>query len=154
MTSTELLQKAVELARAGDKTKAREIFMRVVEMEPRNEMAWMWLTGLVDHLEDKIVACENVLVINPANHKVKSYLESLLKQKAVHVSVKPDEVIPIPSKPSKQVGKKEKDPDLSLAEELEHEGKIEEALRTYEVLAAKTKDSATFDHIYKQITRL
>lgn len=160
MTSTELLRRGTEAARAGQRSQAREIFMRVVETEPRNEMAWMWLTGLVDELEDKIIACENVLTINPANEKVKAYLETLLQRKAAienqvayekRVAVQRPEVAARPqitSKPGKA-------PDLlSQAEQLEYSGKIEEAITAYEQLAAKTKDSQTFDHVYRQIVRL
>ena len=70
MTGDELLRRGVEAARVGRRTEAREILLRVVDQDPRNEMAWAWLTGLVDGLEDKIIACENVLTINPGNEKV------------------------------------------------------------------------------------
>jgi tetratricopeptide (TPR) repeat protein len=43
-------------------------------------MAWVWLSGLVDSLEDRIIACENVLTINPTNQKVRRYLEELQRQ--------------------------------------------------------------------------
>jgi tetratricopeptide (TPR) repeat protein len=43
-------------------------------------MAWMWLSGLVDSLEDRIIACENVLTINPTNDKVRAYLTDLQQQ--------------------------------------------------------------------------
>lgn len=134
--------------------------MRVVEMEPRNEMAWTWLTGLVDDLEDKIIACENVLTINPANEKVEAYLEGLLRQKVAIASQltgesRVDEQRPATFEPRQTIPKSMMATDLlSQAEQLEHEGKIEEALRAYENLAAKTKDSQKFDHIYKQIVRL
>ena len=160
MTSTELLRRGTEAARAGQRSQAREIFLRVVETEPRNEMAWMWLTGLVDELEDKIIACENVLTINPANEKVKTYLETLLQRKAAienqvayekRVAVQRPEVAARPQTASKPGNA----PDfLSQAEQLEYSGKIEEAIKAYEQLAAKTKDSQTFDHVYRQIVRL
>src|SRR5512138_3154698 len=79
-SSTEVLQKAVQEARAGRRTEARDLLLELVETEPRNEMAWMWLTGLVDSLEDRIIACENVLTINPANEKVRAYLADLQRQ--------------------------------------------------------------------------
>ena len=37
----------------------------------------MWLSGLVDLLEDRIIACENLLTINPANENVRAYLADL-----------------------------------------------------------------------------
>src|SRR5512138_1231731 len=81
-SSTEVLQKAVQEARAGRRTEARDLLLELVETEPRNEIAWMWLTGLVDSLEDRIIACENVLTINPANEKVRTYLADLQRQQA------------------------------------------------------------------------
>jgi tetratricopeptide (TPR) repeat protein len=40
----------------------------------------MWLSGLLDPLEDRIAACERVLSINPANRRVKAYRDKLLKE--------------------------------------------------------------------------
>ena len=58
MTSTDLLRQGVEAARTGRKVEARKIFMQVVEVDSRNELAWMWLSGLMDDLEDRIIlAC-------------------------------------------------------------------------------------------------
>ena len=73
MDTSDLLRQAVGLARAGKKDTARDVFLRVVEEDPHNELAWMWLAGLVDSLEDKIIACENVLTINPSNEKAAVY---------------------------------------------------------------------------------
>lgn len=155
MPSTELLRQGVEAARAGQKLEARKIFMQVVEIDPQNELAWMWLSGLMDDLEDRIIACENVLTINPANEKVRTYLDSLFMQKEMRAR---DEAL------EKQADQKEGEipsqgsanqpVSLAFAEQLEDEGKIEDAIKTYELLAARTKDRATFDHIYKQISRL
>lgn len=155
MSSTELLRQGVEAARAGQKLEARKIFMQVVEIDPQNELAWMWLSGLMDDLEDRIIACENVLTINPANEKVRVYLDSLLMQKEMRardeaLEKQPEQKeVEIPSQSSAN-----QPVSLALAEQLEDEGKIEEAIKTYELLAARTKDRTTFDHIYKQISRL
>ncbi|HEU0293742.1 MAG TPA: hypothetical protein VFR47_13460 [Anaerolineales bacterium] len=160
MTSSELLRQGVDAARAGRRLEAREMLLRVVDLEPRNEVAWMWLTGLVDDLEDKIIACENVLTLNPANEKVKAYRGKLLQQKTAQVSQSahkrnvaveqpvasvPRQSAPKPARPSNL---------LAEAEQLEYDGKIEEAIQTYERLAARTKDSREFDHVYRQIVRL
>lgn len=67
--------------RAGHELTARDIFLEIIEVNPRNETAWMWLTGLLDDLEDCIYACEQVLDINPQNAKVRQYLEQLLAQR-------------------------------------------------------------------------
>src|SRR5512138_572581 len=87
-SSTEVLQKAIQAARAGRRIEARDLLIELVEQEPQNEMAWMWLSGLVDSLEDRIVACENVLTINPANEKVRTYLAELQRQHAAALAKK------------------------------------------------------------------
>ncbi len=74
------LQRALEAARAGRRLEARELLLKVVEENPKNEIAWIWLSGLVDSLEDQIIACENALTINPANEKVRAYLLMLQKK--------------------------------------------------------------------------
>lgn len=80
MSSIASLQSAIQAARAGRKIEARDLLIQIVDADPHNEMAWMWLSGLVDSLEDRIIACENVLAINPANHKVRAYLEELQRR--------------------------------------------------------------------------
>ena len=160
MTPAELLRRGVDAARAGRRVEARETMLRVVDIEPRNELAWMWLTGLVDDLEDKIIACENVLIINPDNEKVRAYLGTLLHQRAAIASqiarekqtavqrsaaLKPRPTASVPGRVPEL---------LSQAEQLEHNGQIPEAIQAYERLAANTRDARKFDHIYRQIVRL
>jgi tetratricopeptide (TPR) repeat protein len=77
MSSLDVLQIAIQAVREGRKVEARDLLLKIVEDDPQNEVAWMWLSGLVDSLEDRIIACENVLTINPANEKIRTYLEKL-----------------------------------------------------------------------------
>lgn len=144
MNSSDLLRQAIELARAGKKDAARDAFLRVVEEDPRSELAWMWLAGLVDSLEDKIIACENVLTINPSNEKARRYLESLKRREEgkgrVGRSVVVQETV-------------QREP-LEEARFLEQEGKFDEALLIYKVEAAKTNDTSTFNTIYKKIIQI
>lgn len=158
MPSSNLLQQAIEAARSGRKTEARDLLLELVEVEPRNEMAWMWLSGLVDALEDKIIACENVLTINPANEKVRSYLRQLIIQQSALLSSQQVEVA------SDQVEKAEtrnntpqRQPQagpMDLAAQYEEDGKLQDALAAYREQASRTKDPREFDLIYKQIVRL
>jgi tetratricopeptide (TPR) repeat protein len=85
MDAAELLQQALEAARAGRDLTARDLFQDVVRLDPNNETAWLWLSGLLDPLEDRIMACERVLSINPGNHQVRAYLKQLIEeQQAAH----------------------------------------------------------------------
>jgi len=81
MSESEMVQRAIQRARAGRRTEARDLLLEVVESDPQNETAWMWLSGLVDSVEDRIIACENVLTINPANEKVRLYLTELQRHR-------------------------------------------------------------------------
>jgi tetratricopeptide (TPR) repeat protein len=81
MREDQLLQQAISAARAGRELTARDIFLEIVEINPSNELAWMWLTGLLDELDDCIYACEKVLEINPLNDNARDYLDQLLTKK-------------------------------------------------------------------------
>jgi tetratricopeptide (TPR) repeat protein len=81
MREDTLLQQAISAMRAGHELTARDIFLEVIEINPRNETAWMWLTGLLDDLDDCIYACQQVLQINPGNVHVNQYLDQLLAEK-------------------------------------------------------------------------
>lgn len=76
-SSSEMVRQAIQWTRTGRRTEARDLLLQVVEADPQNEAAWMWLSGLVESLEDRIIACENVLTINPANENVRRYLAEL-----------------------------------------------------------------------------
>jgi len=217
MASAEVLQRAIQSARAGRKVEARDLLLQIVEVDPRNEMAWMWLSGLVDTLEDRMIACENVLTINPANEKVRAYLTELQRQyKSSLVQKNVTDAIDLFNRARVYAERNDVDTALRLAEQalekrenyeeawlligrispnlnqqiaalekahklnpsnaqtasaleqlrylksnpmgaaarLEQLGKFEEALKVYNELAAKTKNSKEFDHIYKQIIRI
>jgi tetratricopeptide (TPR) repeat protein len=81
MREDQLLQQAILQARAGHELTARDMFLDIVRKQPRNETAWMWLTGLLDDLDECIEACEQVLDINPNNEHARLYLQQLLMKK-------------------------------------------------------------------------
>ena len=150
MSSSEIVQRAIQSARVGRRSEARELLLQVVETDPQNETAWMWLSGLVDSLEDRIIACENVLTINPANERARAYLSELqhYRQNALAGKDNDDAKVLLP-----QANHRKADP-LARAKELEQLGKFEDALNAYKELAGKARDSREFDHIYKQILRI
>lgn len=158
MSSSDQLRQAIAWAREGRKVEARNLLIEVVEGDPQNEMAWMWLSGLVDSLDDKVIACENILTINPSNDRVRAYLAQLLEEQnqmarleeAAHPSaLKLDPVTEPPSRPD--------DPpfsDWDLARHQEMDGQFNQALETLRNLASRTKDPRQFDRIYKEIVRI
>lgn len=61
------LEYAIEAVRAGDLKRARDNLIHIIELDERNESAWMWLSTVVESRADRIVCLENVLSINPDN---------------------------------------------------------------------------------------
>ena len=150
MSSSEIVQRAIQSARAGRRTEARDLLLQVVETDPQNETAWMWLSGLVDSLEDRIIACENVLTINPANERVRAYLADLQRYRQNLLAGKDNDDANDLLQPANHL---KADP-LARAQQLEQLGKFEDALNAYKELAGKAKNSREFDQIYKQILRI
>ncbi|NDJ54092.1 MAG: hypothetical protein GYB68_13545, partial [Chloroflexi bacterium] len=62
--------------KAGDKDAARSVLLQVIELDEHHENAWLWLSAVVDG-EDRIIALENVLAINPHNDRARTGLRKL-----------------------------------------------------------------------------
>lgn len=68
---TTWLQNGLAAAKAGERVKARELFMRVVEADETNLQAWLSLSDLVTTLEDREVCLGNALTLDPSNAPVR-----------------------------------------------------------------------------------
>lgn len=64
-----LIREGVAALKAGRKDEAFEILTRATEVDERNEDAWLWLSAVVDNLENQQICLENVLAINPGNER-------------------------------------------------------------------------------------
>ena len=73
----QLLKTAIQAAKAGDREKANQLLMHIVEQDEKNETAWLWLSGTVKTKEDRQICLENVLTINPHNEIAKKGLKKL-----------------------------------------------------------------------------
>jgi V4R domain-containing protein len=73
-TAEELLAKGKLAATSGQKDIAREALGRVVEMEPNNEEAWLWLSGVASSLTQMRGALDRVISINPNNQQAREGL--------------------------------------------------------------------------------
>ncbi len=65
--TAELLRRGIAAAKAGQNKQARDLLTQVVELDESNEQAWLWLSGLVESLDDRRLCLENVLAVNPGN---------------------------------------------------------------------------------------
>jgi tetratricopeptide (TPR) repeat protein len=71
------LKGGIEAAKAGEKDKARRLLEQVVEADPDNETAWLWLSAVLETRVERIRCLETALEINPANQDAKMALEWL-----------------------------------------------------------------------------
>ncbi len=65
--TTLMLQRGIAAARSGRSDDARQILEQVIEADPSNEMAWLWLSGLMTTNQQKRACLERVLEANPEN---------------------------------------------------------------------------------------
>jgi tetratricopeptide (TPR) repeat protein len=82
----ELLREGIAAAKAGQRERARDLLMRVVEQDEENVVAWLWLSGVVDSPEDREVCLENVLALDPANDAARKGLAWVRRQKETGVA--------------------------------------------------------------------
>ncbi len=80
------VQQAVNAFRAGRREEARSMLLAIVEEDELNEKAWLYLSALVDTLEEQQICLENVLAINPDNEKARKGLEKVNQQIAAQQS--------------------------------------------------------------------
>jgi tetratricopeptide (TPR) repeat protein len=89
---SEWLRDGIAAAKSGQRDQARELFMRVIEVDERNEQAWLWLSGVVDTDEDRLICLENVLTLNPENVRARAGLR-WLQQRGVGVERAAEEAL-------------------------------------------------------------
>ena len=99
MASTDdLLQKGIHAAKDNRIVEARSILKQVIALDPRNEMAWLWLSGTVETDKQRIACLENVLTINPNNQIAQKGLSVLKRQSATIKPLPGDTESPTPAK--------------------------------------------------------
>ncbi len=74
--------------RKGRYLEARDLLLSLVERDARNEEVWMLLSDLVEDDEDKVIALENVLVLNPDNVSAQKRLAVLDQNKEARFVIK------------------------------------------------------------------
>jgi len=72
-----LVQQAVTAYKANRKEEARELLLKAVDQDEYNEQAWLWLSAVVDSLDEQKVCLENVISINPNNERARKGLASV-----------------------------------------------------------------------------
>ncbi|MCP4360553.1 MAG: hypothetical protein GY796_21300 [Chloroflexi bacterium] len=77
VTPNILYQEAVQVYRNGRSHEARQLLQQLVSEHPQYEKGWLGLSQLVVSLEEKIVALETAVVLNPQNQRAAQTLQKL-----------------------------------------------------------------------------
>jgi tetratricopeptide (TPR) repeat protein len=95
----ELLRKGIAAAKSGQRERAYDLLMQVVEEDEENALAWLWLSGVADSLDDREICLENVLALDPTNAAARKGLAHVREQKKAAASASGETA---PASPSKQ----------------------------------------------------
>lgn len=71
----DLVQQAIAAYKGGQKDHSRSLLLQAIEIDERHEHAWLWLSAVVDDLDEQQICLENVLALNPANEQARKGLE-------------------------------------------------------------------------------
>ena len=82
-TALELLKEGIAAARAGNKALTRQLLREVTELDPRNEVAWLWYAGVADSPHESLTYLQRVLEINPTNERAKAGIKAARLQAGI-----------------------------------------------------------------------
>jgi tetratricopeptide (TPR) repeat protein len=74
---TQQLKAGIAAAKAGKRQEAHQLLMAVLRADEENEMAWLWLSGVVTGTDERRICLENVLTLNPNNQLAQRGLAKL-----------------------------------------------------------------------------
>jgi hypothetical protein len=76
------LNRAIALNKSGKKIEAREILKKIVQDDPKNDRAWMWLADTFPDNPNRIIVLEGWLKNNPDNQNAQKTLATLKAKEA------------------------------------------------------------------------
>lgn len=72
-----MVREGINAYQTGNKNEARTLLFKAVELDEQHEQAWLWLSAVVDSIDDQQTCLENVLTINPSNERARQGLRIL-----------------------------------------------------------------------------
>ena len=70
-------QQGIEAVRLGDPVRGRTLLSQAVTQNPHDELAWLWLSSIVDNSDQQLECLQRVLQINPFNHAARRDLAAM-----------------------------------------------------------------------------
>jgi len=65
-----MLTEAIAAARAGDRSRARELLARLLRTDSANAEYWIWMSAVVDTEQERVYCLESALRLDPTNRAV------------------------------------------------------------------------------------
>ena len=75
-------ERGIAAARGGQRRVAAGLLTKAVQLDPRHEQAWLWLSGVLDAPKDVAFCLQAVLKLNPANVQAQKGLTWLAQKHA------------------------------------------------------------------------
>lgn len=88
-----MVREGISAYRAGRKDEARAFLLKAVELDERNEQAWLWLSAVVESVDEQRICLENVLAINPSSERALQGLQILSQKSGPPAPAKADDVL-------------------------------------------------------------
>ena len=82
----ELLREGIAATKSGQRERAYDLLRQVVEADEENILAWLWLSGVADSLDDQEICLENVLALDPTNATAREGLAWVREKKEAAAS--------------------------------------------------------------------
>jgi len=77
-----MLQMGISAAKQGNKDGARVLLKQVLDMDKKNERAWLWMAHVAESSAKRRQYLETVLKINPKNASAKQALQKFAQKQA------------------------------------------------------------------------
>jgi pimeloyl-ACP methyl ester carboxylesterase len=74
----DLIHQAASLLQSGDRVSARLLLEEALYLAPRDEQAWLWLSGAVETEHEQLDCLRQVLAIDPDNQAAQAGIKSLI----------------------------------------------------------------------------
>ncbi|MBO9369966.1 MAG: roadblock/LC7 domain-containing protein [Chloroflexi bacterium] len=111
------LEDGIRAAQAGKKSLARQLLLKVTELDPFREDAWLWLSWVAESPEEAMTYLQTVLALNPNNRRAQEGLRWLQSRYSSSLEMKiraEDEPSPVADAPvATPETEREASPDLT-----------------------------------------
>ncbi|NWF79338.1 MAG: hypothetical protein HXY37_04720 [Chloroflexi bacterium] len=91
-----LYHRGVAAARGGQKRLAAGLLTRALQLDPGCEMAWLWLSGVLDDPHQQAFCLNAVLTLNPHNQHARHGLRLLEERHLLNGTARPAPGLPAP----------------------------------------------------------